>query len=68
MSFSASQSSNSRSNSITDDGTNELKNNSRESRSIQSEQWNSPEIQQIFEKVKKFEIKKKKNFIFYLFI
>ncbi len=68
MSFSASQSSNSRSNSITDDGTNDLKNNSRESRSIQSEQWNSPEIQQIFEKVKKFEIKKKKNFIFYLFI
>jgi len=68
MSFTAYRSSNSRSNSITDDGgsgAKDLKSSIRESRLIQPEQWDLPEIQQIFEKVKK---NSKKNLSFYLFI
>lgn len=43
--------SSSRSGSVSEDNTKDLKNNIRESRLIQPEQWDLPEIQQIFEKV-----------------
>lgn len=55
MSFSQSTDtteSSSRSNSISDDGLKELRSNIRESRRIQPEQWELPEIQEIFQKVK----------------
>ncbi len=52
-SFSAYRNPNSnRSNSTSEDGSNDLKNNIRESRWIQPEQWQLPEVQQKFEKVK----------------
>ncbi len=41
-----------RSNSINDDTSKDLKSTIRESRWIQSEQWNLPEIQEKFDKVK----------------
>ncbi len=52
MSFSAYRNPNSRSNSVSEDGSKDVKTNLRESRLIQPEQWQLPEIQQIFEKVK----------------
>jgi hypothetical protein len=42
----------SRSSSISDDSGKDIKGNMRESRLIQPEQWQLPEIQQVFEKVK----------------
>jgi hypothetical protein len=42
-----------RSNSTNDDDSKDLKSNIRESRWIQPEQWNLPEIQEKFNKVKK---------------
>jgi hypothetical protein len=54
-----------RSGSLTDDGTKDLKNNIRESRWIPSEHWESPKVQQTFEKVKILYLFKK---IFILFI
>jgi plastin-3 len=50
MSFSAYRNPNSRSNSVSEDGAKDVKSNIRESRLIQPEQWQLPEIQQIFEK------------------
>jgi hypothetical protein len=41
-----------RSNSTSDDGSKDSKSNIRESRWIQPEQWQLPEIQEKFEKVK----------------
>lgn len=41
----------SRSNSIDDDGSKDARSNIRESRLIQDDQWESPEIQQAFKKV-----------------
>jgi len=67
MSFSAYRtSSSSRSNSISDDSSN-LRNNIRESRLIQPEQWELPEIQQIFEKVKIQDFSSTKKIIFFFF-
>jgi hypothetical protein len=52
-SFSAYRNPNSnRSNSTSDDGSQDLKNNIRESRWIQPEQWLLPEVQEKFDKVK----------------
>ncbi len=52
-SFSAYRNPNSnRLNLTSEDGPNDLKNNIRESRWIQPEQWQLPEVQQKFEKVK----------------
>jgi hypothetical protein len=52
-SFSAYRNPNSnRLNLTSEDGSNDLKNNIRESRWIQPEQWQLPEVQQKFEKVK----------------
>jgi hypothetical protein len=44
--------SSSRSNSVSDDGSKELRSNIRDSRRIQPEQWQLPEIQEKFQKVK----------------
>ena len=41
----------SRSNSIDDDGSKDARSNIRESRLIQDDQWESPEVQQAFKKV-----------------
>lgn len=41
----------SRSNSIDDDGSKDAKSNIRESRLIQDDQWESPEVQQAFKNV-----------------
>ncbi len=46
-----------RTNSTTDDNSKDLKSNIRESRWIQPEQWDLPEIQEKFDKVKR-----RKNF------
>jgi len=61
-SFNAYRSSNSRSNSLSEDGSKDAKSNIRESRLIQDEQWQLPEIQQAFEKVNstRFQLDKSK--------
>lgn len=64
-SFTAYRASSSRSSSMSEDGSKDLKSSIRESRLIQPEQWDLPEIQQRFDRVK--DLLRKKNNIF-LFI